>query len=365
MASNHQWKLVKMAKIIYGVSGEGSGHSSRARLIASHLIAKNHSVKIVSYDRGYRNLKDDFDCLEIVGLSIVSVDNEVSKLKTISANLAKIPQGRSALSKLRHLFRDFSPDCVITDFEPCTAYLANHYDLPLISLDNQHRMRYMKYERPQDLQKEAALTEIIIKAMVPRPWVSLITSFHSGELKNNRSFIFPPILRQSILALSPATKDHILVYVTSAFESLISVLQNFPHETFFVYGYDRDDTVGNIVYKPFSPVDFPKNLSSAKAVVATAGFTLISEALYLGKPYLAFPMQGQFEQHLNAHMLELLGYGAEGHVADEATLAAFLYKLPDYARRLEKYPRQGNQEIQHKLDRLLENEMAELLKYRR
>ena len=80
-----------MAKIIYGVSGEGSGHSSRARLIASHLIAKNHSVKIVSYDRGYRNLKDDFDCLEIVGLSIVSVDNEVSKLKTISANLAKIP----------------------------------------------------------------------------------------------------------------------------------------------------------------------------------------------------------------------------------------------------------------------------------
>jgi uncharacterized protein (TIGR00661 family) len=64
-------------------------------------------------------------------------------------------------------------------------------------------------------------------------------------------------------------------------------------------------------------------LSTAKAVIATAGFTLMSEALYLGKPYLAFPMQGQFEQHLNAHMLDLLGYGAQGHTADENTLASF------------------------------------------
>ena len=354
-----------MAKIIYGVSGEGSGHSSRARLIASHLVAQRHQVKIVSYDRGYRNLKDDFDCLEIAGLTIVSVDNKVSKLKTLSANLAKIPEGRSTLSDLRQLLHDFSPDCVITDFEPCTAYLANHYELPLISLDNQHRMRYMKYDRPKGLRKQAALTEVIIKAMVPRPWASLITSFHTGKLKNKRSFIFPPILRESILALAPTTDNHVLVYVTSAFESLLSVLENFPDETFVVYGYDRDETVGNIVYKPFSPTDFPKHLASAKAVVATAGFTLISEALYLGKPCLAFPMQGQFEQQINAHMLGALGYGAEGQDADETTLASFLHKLPDYERKLESYPRQGNQKILDKLDDLLANDMAELLKFQR
>ncbi len=354
-----------MAKIIYGVSCEGSGHSSRARLIANHLIAQNHEIKIVSYDRGHRNLKDDFDCLEIVGLSIVSVDNEVSKLKTISANLAKFPEGRNALSKLRRLFHDFSPDCVITDFEPCTAYLASHYELPLISIDNQHRMRYMSYQRPENLGKDAALTELVIKAMVPRPWVSLITSFHTGAPKNDHSFIFPPILRESILALAPERQGHILVYVTSGFESLISVLEKFSREIFFVYGYDREDTIGNIVYKPFSPVDFPRDLSTAKAVIATAGFTLMSEALYLGKPYLAFPMQGQFEQHLNAHMLEVSGYGAQGHTTDEATLATFLYKLPDYIQNLQNYPREGNQQILDKLDYLLENEMTNLSEHKK
>ncbi len=354
-----------MANIIYGVSGEGSGHSSRARLIAGHLVATGHHVKIVSYDRGYRNLSDDFDCVEIVGLSIVSVDNEVSKLKTISANLAKLPEGKQALSRLRTLFHEFSPDCVITDFEPCTAYLAGHYDLPLISLDNQHRMRYMEYERPEGLTKEASMTELVIRAMVPRPWVSLITSFHFGSLRNQRSFVFPPILRQSILDLKPESGNHILVYVTSAFESLVSLLESFPRETFVVYGYDRDETVSNLIYKPFSTVEFAAQLAAARAVIATAGFTLISEALYLAKPYLAFPMQGQFEQHLNAHMLESLGYGAQGGSVDENTLAAFLYRIPEYHAQLDAYPREGNGEILQKLDDLLAEDMSGLLKYRR
>ena len=61
-----------MSKIIYGVSGEESGHSSRARVIATHLIASDHEVKIVSYDRGYCNLKDDFDVTEVIGLSTIS-----------------------------------------------------------------------------------------------------------------------------------------------------------------------------------------------------------------------------------------------------------------------------------------------------
>jgi len=43
-----------MAKIVYCVSGEGSGHSSRARVMAKHLEKKGPTVKIVSYDRGVK-----------------------------------------------------------------------------------------------------------------------------------------------------------------------------------------------------------------------------------------------------------------------------------------------------------------------
>ena len=48
-----------MAKIVYGVSGEESGHSSRAREMIKHLKQLGHTVKLVSYDRGHNNLKSD------------------------------------------------------------------------------------------------------------------------------------------------------------------------------------------------------------------------------------------------------------------------------------------------------------------
>jgi UDP:flavonoid glycosyltransferase YjiC (YdhE family) len=50
-----------MANILYGVNGEGSGHSSRAREVITHLQACGHRVHVASFDRGYRNLKVDFD----------------------------------------------------------------------------------------------------------------------------------------------------------------------------------------------------------------------------------------------------------------------------------------------------------------
>jgi hypothetical protein len=53
-----------MANILYGVNGEGSGHSSRAREVITHLQAQGHRVHVASFDRGYHNLKDDFDVTE-------------------------------------------------------------------------------------------------------------------------------------------------------------------------------------------------------------------------------------------------------------------------------------------------------------
>jgi uncharacterized protein (TIGR00661 family) len=347
-----------MAKIVYGVSGEGSGHSSRAREMAAHLLGRGHAVQMVSYDRGYRNLKDDFDVLEIEGLSIASEDNKVSVVKTFTENLKRLPEGYRTLQELRGLFKEFQPDCVITDFEPMTAYLAGHYSLPLVTIDNQHRMRYMDYECPPGRSVEAGVTKTIIRAMVPRPDVSLITTFHRGQPTNERTFLFPPILRRAVLDRRPTTGDHVLVYVTRGFESLLDELSAFVRETFFVYGYGRSDRDGPMIFKPFSRDGFLDDLAGAKAVMATAGFTLISEALYLKKPYMAMPMQGQFEQELNAYQLQRLEYGkCVAEVGPEA-IGDFLYRTADYAERLEEYEADDNRAIKEKLDELLEDDCA-------
>ncbi len=275
-----------VAKIVYGVSGEGSGHSSRSREMATHLQRQGHDLWMVSYDRGYRNLKDDFRVFETEGLTIASEDNQVSIVRTFTENLMRLPEGHRKLQQLKNeLFKGFQPDVVITDFEPMTAYLASHYDIPLISIDNQHRMRYMDFDCPPGSEADRHVTKTIIRAMVPRPDVSLVITFVQGPTTNDRTFLFPPILRRAVLDKTPTRGDHILVYVTSGYESLLEQLQEFDREKFLVYGYDRSDSEGPCQFRPFSRDGFLSDLAGAKAVIATAGFTLISEALYLRKPY--------------------------------------------------------------------------------
>ncbi len=348
-----------MARIVYGVAGEGSGHSSRAREMASHLVRQGHVLKLVSYDRGYKNLREDFDVFETEGLCIASQDNKVSIVKTFTENIRRLGEGYRSLQRLRHeVFKEFRPDCVITDFEPMTAYLANHYGLPLVTIDNQHRMRYVKYQRPPHSQVDARATEVIIRAMVPRPDVSLVTAFCFGPTRNERTFLFPPILRQAVLERRPSEGEHILVYLTSGFDTCLDELRRFGRESFVVYGYDRSERDGPLRFRPFSRDGFLDDLASAKAVIATAGFTLISEALCLRKPYLAMPMQGQFEQELNGFQLAQEGYGKSLQEVDGEAIGDFLYRLPDYRQRLEGYRAGDNSQIKAKLDELLADQCA-------
>ena len=357
-----------MARIVYGVSGDGAGHSSRAKIVAKYLIDQGHEILIASYDRGYINLRDYFDVIEISGLSIVTKNNKVDKSKTFTKNFQNLPETRKRMNYLRKAaFKEFKPDCVITDFEPQTAYLANHYNIPLVTLDNQHCLRYIEYKCPRRLKANALLAQNVIKAMVPKPDYSIITTFYEGKLTNNRSFLTAPLIRDEILDLQPTDGDYIIVYFTKGFKSLNKMLQEFPREKFILYGFQNGSEEykkeANVEYKPFDNEQFLEDLASCKAIIGTAGFTLITEGFYLGKPYLATPMAGQFEQEYNGYMLEQCGFGKNMLKLNKNLISAFLYEIPDYKANLKNYNHIGNSEVFNKLDELLANDLAELKKY--
>ena len=335
--------------------------------MARCMLEVGHQVRLASYDRGYRNLCDEFDVLEIEGLSISSEDNRVSKLKTIAENLKKLPSGRRGMKGLRDLFRDYQPDVIITDFEPMTAYLAEHYKIPLITIDNQHRMRYVNYEVPPGCEKEAKHIRRLVRLMIPWPSVSLVIAFSQGQLKNDRTFLFPPIVSQDVQELKPAKGEHTLVYLTSGYDSLLPVLKTYSRESFVVYGYDRDEVSDNLVFKRASREGFINDLASSRSVIATAGFTLISESLHLRKPYLAMPMKGQFEQELNAYQLETMRYGMSMPVVSKACIGEFLYRTPEYYDALSGYVSSDSSEIKAKLLELVadDGKLAREFRHRR
>ena len=109
-------------------------------------------------------------------------------------------------------------------------------------------------------------------------------------------------------------------------------------------GPSEDQVDGAITFRPRSVDGFLADLASCRGVIAGGGFSLISEAVYLGKPMMCSPLRGQFEQLMNARYLEREGYGICAQTMDERSLERFLERLDEIHERLEAYEQHGNRE---------------------
>jgi uncharacterized protein (TIGR00661 family) len=341
-----------MANILYGVNGEGSGHSTRAKEVLRHLVRRGHTVHVASFDRGLANLKDEFEVTEIYGLRLSYVNNRVRYEKTVAKNLLAAPKAVKSNHQLLRLADEWKIDLVITDFEPMTCHVGHRKHLPIIAIDNQHCITNAEVTYPKQYQRDAAATKVVAKLMTPRADAYLVISFFPAKVKNKNTFVFSPLLRQEVLAAKPTMGDYVVVYVTSPSPKLAEMLQRVRCQ-FIAYGFGREGTEGNVTYKKPTQDGFLADLVGCKAVIANSGFSLISEALHLGKAYLAIPVAHQFEQIFNAYYLDKVGYGAYWEDLQKEKIESFLFNLDTYRENLTHYPREDNSALLSKLDSLI------------
>ena len=349
-----------MVNILYGVNGEGAGHSTRAKEVLTHLVSQGNNVHVASFDRGLQNLKSDFEVTEIYGFHFAYVNNRVRYKRTIAKNLVTVPQAAKSLHRLNALVDEAKIDLVITDFEPLTCHIGHKRRLPVISIDNQHCLTNVEVSYPKQYRRDAAAAKIVTKLMTPRANAYLVISFFTAPIRKRNTFLFPPLLRQQILDATPTEADHVLVYVTSPAPALAKLLGSVRCR-FIAYGFGREgkNEEGNVLFKKPSLDGFFADLVSARAVIANSGFSLVTESLHLGKPYLAVPVQHQFEQIFNAYWLEKSGYGAYWEeLNNKERVESFLYNLPHYREALATYPRQGNRALLDRLDSLIASYIA-------
>jgi uncharacterized protein (TIGR00661 family) len=353
-----------MATILYGVNGEGSGHSTRAKEVILHLQEQGHTVHVASSDRGLRNLSEFFDVTEIYGLRFAYVNNRVRYERTVAKNLKSAPRAARSVRRLGDLAKQRKVDLVCTDFEPLTCHVGHQLHLPIISIDNQHCLTNASVSYPKEFRRDAAAAKLVTRLMTPRANVYLAISFFPAKAKKNNTYLLPPILRREILGAKPSIGDHVLVYVTSPSPDLAALLQQVRSD-FRCYGFGREGHDANIAYKKPSAAEFQKDLVSCKGVIANTGFSLVSEALHLGKPYLGVPVKHQFEQVFNAYYLEQSGYGPFWQDLNKERIESFLFNLDLYRQQLASYPRQDNSLLFAKLDQLIAQYTQERMKVKR
>ena len=326
-------------RILYGVAGEGFGHSSRALVIAEHLQKKGHEVVILTYGQAYDVLKKRFKTFKVKGLHLFFEKSVLSTKKTIFNNIRHFTKNFLRWKKFYKLMQEFKPELCISDMEPIVPILRNWYKLPLICIDNQHRMTNLEINVPREHAQDYLLAKGVVDSFVKRADYFVVLSFANARIKDknkNDTIIIPPIIREEVKRIRNKTKygNKILVYLTKKDSSILEKLKNI-RENFVVYGYNVKKKQGNIEFK--TRESFLQELKNCKAIIATAGFTLISEAIFLKKPYLALPLKGQFEQTLNALFLKKAGFGDYTENLTEKEIVYFLHKLNFYRKRLQNY----------------------------
>ena len=356
-------------RILYGVVGEGMGHAIRSRVILDELV-KKHEVQVVVSGRAHdylaKRANDHLSVKKIWGFTIVTEDNEVRNFRTLLENVKGAltggwPRNIKTYFEIADTFR---PDVVISDFESWSYLYGVNHMLPVVSVDNMQIINRCRHDAEILAGHEASfqIAKGIIKAKVPGAYHYLITTFFRPPIRKARTSLHPPILRPEVLAAKPEPGAHLLVYQTyPTHEELPELLKHTGMEC-RIYGLRRDfrepERDANLVYKPFSEEGFIDDLRTARGVVASAGFTLMGEAVYLHRPMLSEPVAKQFEQILNARYLQREGYGLLAEQISGPALREFLERIPEFERNLSRYAQDGNTDLLAKLEQVLQNAKA-------
>ena len=338
-----------MARIIYGVAGEGFGHSSRSHLIGQRLIDAGHDVMFVGSRKSLVYLKQYFgppkaDVKEIFGLSFVYVNGRIDKSETLKQNLLNLPEGNRQNEELfKQYFEPFEPELVISDFEPFSAWWAWRNRVPFISIDHEHMLTLCKLEHRSKNWFSRLTAGVVTECHYVGAVAYIVINFFKTPLRIDSAVLTPPIVRPVVRALEAGEGEHILLYSTTGKgeKKLRDMLGKFGGQKFYIYGFDpvRDPTekvsngvdksaeYKNCIFKERSTEGFLADLAGARGVIASAGFSLISECLYLKKKMLLLPIAGQYEQMINGHYIEKLGLGISAEKLDEDVLERFLNQI--------------------------------------
>jgi uncharacterized protein (TIGR00661 family) len=343
-----------MARILYGVHGIGHGHAVRALTIARHFAG--HEFLFVSHDTGAAILGREFPVEECPNPPTIVKGHRVDVPATLIAALKVRSQSRRHLRRVLDVMDRFQPEVAMTDYEYFVPQAARRLGVPCLSIDHQHVITMSRHPVPWSQFLSYLSTRQAVASLYSQATDYLVISFFQTPVKPGaRARILPPLLRESVLGSQPRPGDHVVAYQGYAtFKRFFPFLMAIPSPV-RVYGFDQERSEGNLHFKKNSEDGFLDDLSSCRYVVMGGSHTLVSEALYYGKPVISFPIKTAFEQFLNAFYVERLGYGRyfTGFRPRPKILPAFEAGLKGYRDHIQTGNFCGNQEIFDLVDQFI------------
>lgn len=341
-----------MATIFYAINGEGRGHASRARAIIEGLRSR-HRVVVYAAGHAFQLLSPVYANSEIEVRAIPGMRFHYTANRRVALGLSAIENlpylsriGRAVERITAHMEIE-QPKLAITDFEPIIPRAALCAGIPLISLDHQHFLVTNDLSTlPLFLQTYAKVASPFVRAFCHSQTETIVSSFFVAPPKHGweHAAHVGVMLRPEVVSATISDGRYLVAYLRrSVPQSVIRALQNCGLPV-HIYGLGAREPVGRLRFFPVDALRFIEDLATSRALISTAGNQLIGEALYLQKPVLAFPENGNFEQYINAHFLERSQAGATAAISRVRTkeIRMFLTRLDTYRSHIDRIAVHGN-----------------------
>lgn len=354
-----------MSRIVISLSGEGRGHAARTLSLLQML--SDHEVLVLTPGKLFEWLHESTAEYSNVTLAYLPSLNfayypngKLSYLRSLLGSVPLVLRLATHLKHLQKLLMEFQPDLAIADFEPLLPRAARSLQIPLLSLDHQHFLAAIDTSiLPKPLARRTLFLRPSVKLFCPSADHHLVSSFYQYPQRPGTEHFeqIGVLLRDELGQCASQVGEHLLVYVRrSSAASWLPHLAGSGHRC-LIYGCDQHGQQGNLHFRRICGKQFITDLVTSKALITTAGNQLVGEALATGKPVLAIPEHGNFEQQINGFFLQRSGMGqcVEPKKFGAAILLNFLHDLDQYRQRIATYAAIGNEQVIRRVQSMLPN----------
>ncbi|QRR02773.1 glycosyltransferase family protein [Dyadobacter sandarakinus] len=355
-------------KIIFMVQGEGRGHLTQAISLGQMLREAGHQVAaaLVGTSPG-RQIPAFFD--EQINAPVYHFHapniiyhaggSGMNVQKTISTHLAGLPRHLKSLRCIHKTIRDIRPDLIVSFYETYGGLYNILYRsrIPMVCIAHQYLLLHPRFVFPEKSGFDRFLINLNSRSTSWLATRRLALSFREIPSRPDlRIMVVPPLLRKEVQELKPVQGDFLLVYMThhSLSRQIMDWHQANPDQELHCF-WDNPDapevfqTNEKLTFHRINSEKYLRLLASCKALVTTAGFESVCEAMYLGKPVMMVPVPNHFEQECNALDGVISGAGITSRHFDLSLILEYLPRHTDHSARFKEWYRRGTAMFLHEI----------------
>ncbi|MDX1545397.1 MAG: glycosyltransferase family protein [Rhodothermales bacterium] len=351
--------------ILFLVQGEGRGHLTQALALRERLEAAGHRVAAVlaGCSRSRRAptfFLDAFDvpvvCLDSPNFVTGRARRGIRWAATFGRALGRLPRYHAALRRLGAALDRYRPDVVVNFYEPLGGlyYALHRPSVPMVCVAHQYLYLHPAHRFPpgRRLPRLALRTFTRLTAFGAARRLAL-SLYPLAPPPGEAITVVPPLLRKALFAQPQGAEEaFFLVYLlnhgyAADVERWHARHPGVPLHVFWDHPaaapVERRDPT--LTFHRLDGTRFLELMARCRGLVTTAGFESVAEAMYLGKPVLAIPVEGHFEQFCNSRDAVRAGAGIARTAYDLDALLAYLPHYESPAPRFRAWLEEGHGRI--------------------